>query len=121
LLPNQGVLLIGEEASLVCAHGKVPVLYPQEKFAELDLPDIKGLDHYGVWIDGIKSGKAPNSSFAYAGPLTETVLLGVIASRVGSAEELLWDSDHLRFTNSDAANQYVKPQYRAGWQIKGLN
>jgi predicted dehydrogenase len=121
LLPNQGVLLIGEEGSLVCQHGKQPLLYPQEKFADADLPQEDGLNHYGVWIDGVKSGKAPNSSFAYAGPLTETVLLGVIASRVGAGEEFLWDSDHLRFTNSEAANHYVKPEYRDGWQIKGLS
>lgn len=120
-LPSQGILLIGEEGSLVCAHGRQPELYPQEKFAEADLPQEDGLDHYGVWIDGIRSGKAPNSSFAYAGPLTETVLLGVIASRVGPGEELLWDSANLRFTNSELASQYVKDEYREGWQFKGLS
>lgn len=121
LLPNQGVLLIGEAGSLVCAHGKEPVLYPQEKFADVELPQEKGLNHYGVWIDGIKTGKAPNSNFGYAGPLTETVLMGVIASRVGAGEELLWDADGMRFTNSDAANQFVKPEYRDGWPIEGLS
>jgi hypothetical protein len=40
---------------------------------------------------------------------------------VGAGEEFLWDSDHLRFTNSEAANHYVKPEYRDGWQIKGLS
>ena len=120
-LPDQGVLLIGEEGTLVCGHGKTPKLYPEEKFASADLPVVKGLDHYGVWINGVKTGKAPNSNFSYAGPLTETVLLGVIASRIGNDEELLWDSKNLRFTNSTAANQFVKDDYRQGWEIKGLS
>jgi len=120
-LPSQGVLLIGEEGSLVCGHGKLPKLYPEENFATADLPQAKGLDHYGVWIDGVKTGNAPNSNFGYAGPLTETVLLGVIASRVGGDDELQWDAEHLKFSNSTAANQYVKEDYRDGWEFQGLS
>lgn len=119
-LPSQGVMLVGEEATLVCNHGGTPKLYPQEKFAGQKLPAADGLDHYGVWIDGIRTGDEPNSSFAYAGPLTETVLLGVIASRVGPGE-LQWDAEKLRFTNSDAANRFVREDYREGWKIEGLS
>jgi hypothetical protein len=28
---------------------------------------------------------------------------------------LLWDNQNMRVTNFDAANQFVKRQYRAGW------
>lgn len=120
-LPSNGVLIVGEKGSLVCSHGKNPELFPKEKFATVELPREDKLNHYQVWIDGIRTGKAPNSNFGYAGPLTETVLLGVIAARVGSEEELLWDTKKLRFTNSDAANRHVKEDYRSGWQLEGLS
>lgn len=119
-LPSQGVLLVGTEGSLVCAHGKQPQLYPLDKFESIKLPSQEKLDHYGVWTDGIRTGKAPNSSFAYAGPLTETVLLGVIASRV-PGDELQWDAEQLRFTNSSLANRYVREDYRRGWEVPGLS
>ncbi len=117
-LPDQGVMLIGEKATLVCSHGGMPKTY-----ADGELPTAKlarGIDHYGQWIDGIRSGQSPGSSFAYAGPLTETVLLGVIASRVGEGE-LQWDAENLRFTNSEVASAFVHQEYRDGWQVEGLS
>ena len=121
-LPDQGVLLIGEKGSLVCAHGKRPVLYPFDQYQESDTPRRNGIDHYGEWIECIRTGDRPGSDFSYAGPLTETVLLGVIASRIGSeGGELLWDAEALRVTNSDKANRFVKEDYRTGWTIEGLS
>ena len=119
-LPAQGVMLIGEKATLVCSHGKFPELYPSEEFSTKELPKVEALDHYCVWVDAIRAGGQPNSNFAYAGPLTETVLLGVIASRVGSGE-LKWDAENLRFTNSEQANKYVQQEYRSGWEVEGLS
>ena len=31
---------------------------------------------------------------------------------------VLWDAKNLQFTNSEGANQYVKPQFRKGWKLK---
>lgn len=119
-IPSQGAMFVGTEGTLICAHGQMPQLYPQEKFAEIKLPTAQGLDHYGVWIDAIRTGKPTNSSFAYSGPMTETVLLGVIASQVG-AGELRWDAGNLQFTNSDAATNLIKQPYRDGWKFAGLS
>jgi len=118
-LPTQGVLMVGEEGSLVCSHGGRPELFPRKKFADFEFPRLETRDHYGDWADGFRSGKAPHSSFGYAGPLTEIVLLGVVASRVG-AERIDWDSTRMRFTNSDLANRFVRADYRQGWQVPGL-
>ena len=41
--------------------------------------------------------------------------LGAIAVRV--AGKLEWDAANLRFKNSDAANDLVKPIFRKGWEI----
>jgi len=117
-LPTQGIMLVGTKATLVCSHGGKPAIYADGEQQPYET-EQKGLDHYKVWIDGIRDGSEPNSSFAYAGPLTETVLLGVIASRLG-AGELKWDAANLRFTNSDAATSLVRQEYRKGWEVKGL-
>ena len=56
------------------------------------------------------------ANFDYAGPLTEAVLLGSVASRFPQ-QTLEWNASGLKFTNVEAANQYVRRAYRAGWEI----
>lgn len=119
-LSTNGVLMIGEQGTVYCRHGGRPELYPREKFRDVKPPQLEGMNHYEVWIEGIKTGSSPNSNFGYAGPLTETVLLGVVAARVGSGE-LKWDAKKMEFTNSDQANRYVKEDYRKGWEVAGLS
>ena len=52
--------------------------------------------------------------------MTETVLLGVVAARVGAEGELKWNSDKLKFENSDKANGFIREKYRKGWEVEGL-
>jgi hypothetical protein len=55
------------------------------------------------------------SNFDYAAALTEAILLGNVAMRVG--KKLEWDSENLRVTNVPAADQFVRPEYRRGWSL----
>ena len=41
--------------------------------------------------------------------------MGNIAIRTN--QELLWDGDNLRFTNSEEANKLINPPYREGWSL----
>jgi hypothetical protein len=75
---------------------------------------LKG--HYQEWVNACRGGPPAFSSFAIASRLTETCILGTIAQRCPGAK-LAWDAAAMRFTNSEAANQLVKPVYRAGWAI----
>jgi len=50
----------------------------------------------------------------YSSLLTEIVLLGNIAIRVG--KRVVWDSDKLQAIDLPAANQYIRRQYRKGWE-----
>jgi len=119
-LPSNGSLFVGSKGVIVCPHGSGPQLFPEENFKGLDRPKLGGLDHYMIWTNAIKGDHKTNCSFAYAGPLAETVLLGVISSHV-PGERLRWDAENLRFTNSEKANKYVRPEYRAGWEVDGLS
>jgi hypothetical protein len=47
--------------------------------------------------------------------MTESVLLGNVALRVGKT--LQWDSNKMKVTNVPEANQYLRPAYRKGWKV----
>jgi hypothetical protein len=72
--------------------------------------------HYVEWYQACKSGKLPAASFDYSGPMTETVLLGVLSLRA-PGRRLLWNSSELKVTNHPEMNQYVHTEYRKGWSL----
>ncbi len=55
------------------------------------------------------------SNFDYAGRLTETVLLGVVALKTGS--KIDWDPSAFKARNCSAADQYIRRDYRKGFSI----
>jgi hypothetical protein len=55
------------------------------------------------------------SNFNYAGVLTEFILLGNVAMRVG--KKLEWDGDKLRASNCKEADAYLRREYRKGWTL----
>jgi len=131
-LPKSGSLFLGEKGNMVLPHVGGPRLYPQENFRDFVYPkDIKGLNHWHLWIDAILAGGRTSAGFHYTGLLAETVQLGNVATRVArratitrgtrKADEktgpLEWDSAALRFTNSEAAQALLTKSYRAGWEV----
>jgi hypothetical protein len=68
------------------------------------------------WIAACKGGPPALTNFELQSPVAEAYLLGCLAQRV-PAERLEWDSANLRFTNSERANRYVDPPYRAEYKI----
>ena len=71
-------------------------------------------------MDAILGKDKTQANFDYAGPLTEAVLLGSVASRFPKTT-LEWNAKKLKFTNVKEANQYVRRDYRKGWEVKGLS
>jgi hypothetical protein len=51
----------------------------------------------------------------YAGPLTETVLLGNLAVWAGKKVE--WDAKNLKATNAPEVEALIRPEYRKGWTL----
>jgi predicted dehydrogenase len=70
---------------------------------------------WGEWFEAMRGGETATCEFAWAGPLTEIVLLGNIAIRVG--QSLNWDGPNMKFTNDSQANQLLKESYRTGWSL----
>jgi hypothetical protein len=96
-----------------------PALFPSASFKDFKLPEVTKNDHYHQFVDAIL-GKGPTSTpFTYSGPLSETVLLGSLATRFPKTT-LEWNSAKLQFRNEKQANQFLKRPYRTGWKVKGL-
>src|ERR1700741_2785289 len=67
------------------------------------------------WIDAFKNKTQSPGSFLYAGPVTETILLGAVALRAGRRVE--YDSANMKITNIPEANKYLVREYRKGWEL----
>jgi hypothetical protein len=44
------------------------------------------------------------------------VLLGVLAMRLKDTP-LEWDGAHMKVTNNDEADKYIRPVFREGWTL----
>jgi hypothetical protein len=55
------------------------------------------------------------ANFDYAGPLSETILLGNVAALAG--EKLNWDGPNLKVTNLPESNMHLRRKYREGWKL----
>jgi predicted dehydrogenase len=116
-LPEAGSVLLGERGTLILPHGLqgMPKLYPVDRFAAFKIQTMPARNHYTSWADACRGADRTTSPFSYAGPLTETVLLGTVAVRVPN-ETLAWNAADLKFTNSARANALVTKRYRKGWE-----
>lgn len=137
-----GVMFIGDKGKLMAdCYGANPRLLPLKKNETLNIPEtikrVPNEDHYLNWVDACIAGygKGQTSSpFEYAGPFTESILIGNLAlrswmlrdnptakrpvDRYNGRKKLEWDAANMKVTNYDPANQYVKREYRDGWELK---
>ena len=117
---DEGLLFVGDRGKILCSfNGGSPKLIPQSKMDSFQpppktLPRSPGNER--EWLDACKGGKVkPGGSFEFSGLVTETLLLGNVASRMG--QRLGWDRSSLKVANSDQAQKYVKPDRRSGWEL----
>ena len=121
-MPGSGLLLIGEKGAFFSSndYGAEHTLLPRDRFKdqpriEATLPRSPG--HFREFVDAIKANDPAKalSNFDYAGRLTETVLLGVVALKVGGKIE--WDPAAMKVTGKPEADQYLKRDYRKGFSV----
>jgi predicted dehydrogenase len=115
-LPHAGSVLLGDEGTMVIPHWAEPRLFPEEKFRNFAMPQLQDVDHFTTWVDACLGDGQTTSHFGYAGPLTETVLLGVIANRF-PREQLQWDGRTGEFTHHADATARLGKEYRRGWAL----
>jgi predicted dehydrogenase len=118
-----GVIFIGDKGKLMCGeYGDSPRLIPESRMREYKQPPAKlpripngSEGHEADWLRACKGGEPASSNFEYAGPMTETVLLGNIALRMG--RKLYWDGATMKVTNEPEANRFIQTPYREGWTL----
>jgi len=139
-----GVLFIGTKGKLLAdCYGANPRLLPlskneSAKAIKQTIARVPGGEggHYLQWVNACIAGYGKgvtSSPFDYAGPFTESILMGNLAIRSAlytdpkisgwgknkftGRKKLLWDAKNMKITNFDEANQFVKRQYRPGWEL----
>jgi predicted dehydrogenase len=112
-VPGGGSALIGEAGTMVLPHWDMPQLFPEDKFRDYQVPQLDDLNHYTGWAHACLGDGTTTSNFAYSGPLTEAVLIGVVAVRF-PGQRLQWDTRAGQFTNHAAANERLTKNYRVG-------
>jgi len=118
---NSGCLVIGEKGTIYApgdyAASLVLIGGAEKKEAEYE----KSPGHFEEWVRAIKGEKPAMSNFPdYAGPLTETILLGnlaVWAAAEGDGKKIEWDAKNLKATNADEVASIVKPEYKNGYEL----
>lgn len=122
-IPGQGSIFVGTKGTLLAPHGGLPVPYLNNgTFERSSYPKLEARNHYKDFVNAVRGEdvKPLADFYDYGGPLTETVLLGGLASRFPN-EILKWDAAKMRFTNNNEANKFIRKKFRKGWEVKGLS
>jgi hypothetical protein len=120
-----GTVYWGESGILFTGpNGEGPRFLPPSEQDAYPKPPKKierpGKNGYREFLDACR-GRAPASSnFEMAGPLTEWVLTGVLASRVGPGQRLTWNSRTLSVEGRPELQAFLRRDYRPGWEVEGL-
>ena len=140
---DNGVFMIGDKGLMMCGmYGQNPQIYTstgqliEAPKSDRRKPATPEWGHQLLWTEACKAGfgseahRGLTSSFDFAGPLTESVLMGNLAIRsynirssngngfsYPGRKRLLWDGASMKITNFDDANQFVRRQYREGWSL----
>ncbi len=117
-----GQIITGSKGKIYSPSGYCETLrlIPESAMRAFDrpaksLPRVKG-GPIKEWIDSIHAGKQPGANFEYAARLTEVVLLGNLAVRLG--KPIKWNSDTMSVVGAPEADSMIKRAYRDGWSFK---
>ena len=120
ILSGNGSVFIGTKGIMATAQrGEGVWLLPESRWKDYVLPPqllTRSPGHMLDWIRACKGGDPGCSDFSITAPYAEWLALVAIALHVPG--KLEWDARNLRFTNNAEANQFVKPVFRKGWELK---
>ena len=123
-LPTSGVMFVGDRGTMIATYHRYE-LFPADQYVGFEPPPASiesSIGHHNEWLAAIRGLKEsgttattnpPLCHFDYAGPLTETVLLGTVAHRAG--RPLHWDGDQLKVIDDAEANGWLSKTSRDGW------
>ena len=118
---EDGIIFVGDQGKILVEGwgGERPRLIPAAKHKAFTPPPKtlpRSIGHYKEFIQACKKGTPTESNFGFSGPLTEAVLLGSVAIRMGG-EKLIWDSARMKIPNLPEAEELLHYPYRDGWSL----
>jgi hypothetical protein len=127
-LPGSGCLLVGDKGKLFSPDDYGSQFYAllgneKEYTAGGNHEAVKAVPqtiprspgHNEEWFRMIRDGTPDYSNFSIAAYLTEIILLGCIAMRVGVGNKMEWDGPNMKSPNRPEADRYVKRRNREGF------
>lgn len=127
-LPGSGALVIGEKGKLfspddygaqfyIALKGEEEFKSGNQHEACKNVPQSipRSPGHMEEWFRMMRDGTPAYSNFDIAAYLTEIILLGCVALRVGEGRRMEWDGPNMRSPNVPEAARFVRRQNRPGW------
>jgi len=119
-VPIGMVLYVGEDGVLLHeSYGNNPQVFPADRRDEArevprSLPRVEA-SHEMNWVQACKGEAELTSPLETAVPVTETLLLGIVALHAGAPIE--YDGDAHEVTSPREANRHLRREYRGGWSL----
>ncbi len=121
---DSGMYIVGEHGAIYIGDQRVssvPRVYPnslwqdfRKRLPQQTLERPVG-SHYDQFFNAIRDHREANCNFAYAGPLSEGVLVGNLA--VKTRKTIHWDSKNMRAIGVKEADEFIYSQEpRKGWE-----
>lgn len=117
---DEGLLFVGDHGKILCGfNGAHPQLIPESRMKAFQpppktLPRSPGNER--EWLNACKGSKEkPGGNFEFSGMVTETLLLGNLATRAG--DFLTWDRPSMSSPNFAEAAKWARPDRRPGWEL----
>ena len=121
---DHGAMFEGNKGTLVSSYHS-RVLIPNDRGADMTyykprakedlLPPLRGFQQ--EWLRACKGSLQTSCNFDYGGKMIETMMLGLVAYRVG--RKIAYNGQEGRVTDCPEAEPLLKRTYRQGWTLNG--
>ena len=113
---SKGILVADFDSRLLLPWGGgADMTYYKPRPKDKVLPPVGNFQK--EWINACKGDLKTSCDFDYGGTMTEQMLLGLVAYRVG--EKIQYDGAAGKVTNNAKANDLLTREYRQGWALNG--
>jgi predicted dehydrogenase len=111
-----GCLIVGDKGKLHAINDYVSDYKLLGNIGEPNVEVTVSPGHFEEFVRSVRGEKAAMSNIVdYAGPLTETVLLGNLA--IWAGKKIEWDAAKMKATNAPELEPLIRPTYRKGYSL----
>jgi predicted dehydrogenase len=113
---GSGCLIVGDKGKLYAQNDYVTAYKLLGNAIEPPVKITPSPGHFEEFVRSVRGeGAAMSNILDYAGPLTETVLLGNLA--IWAGKKIEWDAAKLKATNAPELEPLIRPKYRKGYSL----